>query len=141
VKVTRGDRIHAGVMTLSGILTMAAWALYWTTDFFLKPGDPLWTKFENPFVLPDAAMSAALWTSAWWMIKGDRRSVPIGIAAGGAATFLFLLDFLFNLQNGYYVPVTADVLVECIFNLVCAVLGPVTVIRLWRRLPAFETSR
>ena len=109
MKVAKADRIHAVAMALSGVLTMTAWALYWTTDFFVKPGDPLWTMFENAFVLPDAAMSMALWISARWLVKGDRRCVPAGIAAGGAMTFLFLLDFLFNIQNGYYLPFSADV--------------------------------
>ena len=137
-EITAGDRVHAAVMALTGVFTSVAWTLYWTTDLFKKPDDPLWNKFEDPFVLPDTAMCIALWFSAYWLMKGDSRCVPAGIAAGGALVFLFLLDFLFNVQNGYYLPITSDNVIEVFFNVVCLALGPLTIVRLWRRRFVFD---
>jgi hypothetical protein len=133
-----GDRVHAIVMILVAVLAVAGWAIYFATDLFVKPDDPIWNVFENAFVFADLSLAAGLACSVHWMRARDARCVPAGIAAGGGLIFLLLIDTTFNLQNGYYVPVSPIVCLEVLINLICLSFGPITILRLWRRRHLYE---
>jgi hypothetical protein len=67
-------------------------------------------------------------------------AVPLGIAAVGGMIFLLALDFLFNVQNGYYREWTPVLAVEIAINLLCLGFGPFTIVRLWLRRKALEAQ-
>jgi hypothetical protein len=133
-----GDRIHAGVMLFIAALGFVGWTVYWTTDLFVNPNDPLWNRYEDTFVLADLLMCSSFLASGVLLLRGNVLAVPLGIAAAGAMVFLLALDFLFNVQNGYYRELTPVLCIEIAINLLCLAFGPFTVIRLWRRRQALE---
>jgi hypothetical protein len=117
---------------------LVGWTVYWTTDVFVKPDDPLWNRYEDTFVLGDVLMSLSFIASGVLLLRRNVLAVPLGIAAAGAMVFLLSLDFLFNVQNGYYRELGPVTLLEIGINLLCLAFGPFTVIRLWRRRHALE---
>jgi hypothetical protein len=114
------------------------WTVYWTTDLFVDPEDPLWNRYEDTFVLADLLMCSAYLAAGVLLWRGRVLAVPLGIAAAGATVFLLALDFLFNVQNGYYRSVTPVMALEVFINLLCLAFGPFTIVRLWRRRLALE---
>ncbi len=133
-----GDRIHAALMLAIGVFGFAGWTLYWTTDLFVKPHDPLWNRYEDTFVLADLVMCSAYLAAAWLLLRRRVLAVPLGIAAAGGTVFLLCMDLLFNLQNGYYRDATPVTVLEVGINLLCLAFGPFTIVRLWRRRLALE---
>ena len=81
-------------------------------------------------------MAAGFAGSAAALARGRSIAVPLGVAAGGAMTFLGALDVLWNLQHGSYRRMSPALAVESYINSVCLVFGPLTVTRLWRRRTA-----
>ncbi len=120
-------------MLLIAAFGFVGWTVYWTTDVFVDPRNPLWNRYEDTFVLADALMCAAYFASGLLLIRRRVLAVPLGIAAAGATVFLLSLDFLFNVQNGYYRTITPVMGLEIGINLLCVAFGPFTILRLWRR--------
>jgi hypothetical protein len=54
--------------------------------------------------------------------------------------FLLALDFLFNVQNGYYREWNPVLAVEIAINLLCLGFGPFTIVRLWQRRKTLEAQ-
>ena len=129
--VTRGDRVHAALMRVAAVGTIA----YWVAYFFgaVQTGnDPGYVAFENAFPLADAYMSVAYLLAAHLLVRGRTAAVPVGIAAGSAMVFLGLMDTLFNLEHGQYAIRTPEMATEIAINVVCLIFGPWTMVRLWR---------
>jgi hypothetical protein len=133
-----GDRIHGAVMLLIAAFGFVGWTVYWSTDVFVNPRDPLWNRYEDTFVLADVLMCAAYFASGLLLLRRRVLAVPLGLAAAGATVFLLSLDFLFNVQNGYYRTFTPVMGLEIAINLLCLAFGPFTIVRLWRRRLALE---
>ncbi len=133
-----GDRIHAAAMLLIAAFGFVCWTVYWTTDVFVDLQSPLWNRYEDTFVLGDVLMCSAYLAAGLLLIRRRVLAVPLGIAAAGATVFLLSLDFLFNVQNGYYRTFTPVMVLEIGINLLCLAFGPFTIIRLWRRRLVLE---
>jgi hypothetical protein len=136
-KVNRADRVHAIVMLVAALGTLAYWTAYFTAGAVQTSDDAAYVAFENAFPLADAYMATCYVAAAILLLKGRAAAIPIGIAAGSAMVFLGAMDTLFNLEHGKYADMTAEMTVETIINLMCFVLGPVTMIRLWRARSRF----
>jgi hypothetical protein len=132
------DRIHAAAMMAIAVFGFVCCTLYWMTDLFVKPDDPLWNRYEDTFLVGDLLMCSAYLASGLLLLRQRVLAVPLGIAAAGATVFLLCLDFLFNIQNGYYRDLTPVAILEIGINLLCLAFGPFTIVRLWRRRLALE---
>lgn len=133
VRPTRGDRLHAMMMGAVAIGVVVYWVDYFTAGQVRSSDDAAYIAFENAFPAADGLMAATFAASAWHLVKGRALAVPLGIAAGGAMTFLGAMDSLWNLEHGSYLPMTAEMAVETVINVISIVFGPWTVARLWRR--------
>ena len=137
--VTRGDRVHAALMRVAAVGTIAYWVAYFWFGAGQTGDDPGYVAFENAFPLADAYMAVAYLVAAHLLVRGRVAAVAVGIAAGSAMVFLGLMDTLFNLQHGQYAIRTPEMATEIAINVVCLVFGPWTMVRLWsarRRLAA-----
>ena len=137
--VTRGDRVHAALMRVAAVGTIAYWVAYFWFGAVQTGDDPGYVAFENAFPLADAYMAVAYLVAAHFLVRGRVAAVAVGIAAGSAMVFLGLMDTLFNLQHGQYAIRTPEMATEIAINVVCLVFGPWTMVRLWsarRRLAA-----
>ena len=130
--VTRGDRVHAGLMRVAAVGTIAYWVAYFWFGAVQTGDDPGYVAFENAFPLADAYMAVAYLVAAHLLVRGRPAAIPVGIGAGSAMVFLGLMDTLFNLEHGQYAIRTPEMATEIAINVVCLVFGPWTMVRLWR---------
>ena len=79
--VTRGDRVHAALMRVVAVGTIAYWVAYFWFGAVQTGSDPGYVAFENAFPLADAYMAAAYLVAAHLLVRGRPAAVPVGIAA------------------------------------------------------------
>ena len=131
-QASSGDRVHAALMLLAALGTVAYWTAWFTTGAVRTADDAAYVAFENAFPLADGYMSACYVVAAVLLLRGRASAVPVGIAAGSAMVFLGLMDTLFNLEHGKYTTMTGEMAVETAINVACLTFGPATIVRLWR---------
>lgn len=124
-------------MLVAALGTLAYWTAYFTAGAVQTSEDAAYVAFENAFPLADAYMAACYVAAAVLLLRGRAAAVPIGIAAGSAMVFLGAMDTLFNLEHAKYADMTAEMAIETVINVVCFVLGPVTMVRLWHARSRF----
>jgi len=139
-QASSGDRVHAALMLLAALGTVAYWTTWFTTGAVRTADDAAYVAFENAFPLADGYMTLCYVVAAVHLLRGRASAVPVGIAAGSAMVFLGLMDTLFNLEHGKYATMTGEMTVETAINVGCLTFGPVTMIRLWNARGRFETD-
>jgi hypothetical protein len=139
-QASSGDRVHAALMLLAALGTVAYWTAWFTTGAVRTADDAAYVAFENAFPLADGYMTLCYVVAAVHLLRGRASAVPVGIAAGSAMVFLGLMDTLFNLEHGKYATMTGEMAVETAINVGCLTFGPVTMIRLWNARGRFETD-
>jgi hypothetical protein len=140
-QASTGDRVHAALMLLAALGTVAYWTAYFAAGAVQTSDDPAYVAFENAFPLADGYMTACYVVAAVLLLRARATAVPAGIAAGSAMVFLGLMDTLFNLEHGKYAAMTPEMAVETAINVGCLTLGPATMVRLWRARRRLEPSR
>jgi hypothetical protein len=131
-QASSGDRVHAALMFLAALGTVAYWTAWFTTGAVRTADDAAYVAFENAFPLADGYMTVCWVVAAVLLLRGRATAVPVGIAAGSAMVFLGLMDTLFNLEHGKYTTMTGEMAVETAINVACLTFGPATTVRLWR---------
>ena len=131
-QASSGDRVHAALMLLAALGTVAYWTAWFTTGTVRTADDAAYVAFENAFPLADGYMTLCYVVAAVHLLRGRASAVPVGIAAGSAMVFLGLMDTLFNLEHGKYADPSAPMAVETAINVVCLAFGPWSMVRLWR---------
>jgi hypothetical protein len=126
------DRWHAGFMRLAGVVTIAYWIEYFSSGTVRTETDRAYVEFENAFPLADGYMAALFLAAAHLLHRERQETVPVGVAAGSAMTYLAGMDILYNLEHGKYRHMTPEMAWETLMNLFCLVFGPLTMFRLWR---------
>jgi hypothetical protein len=127
------DRVHAVFMTVSALGVLAYWLVYFTSGATHVRSDDVYISFENSFPLADGYMSLCFLLAAVYLWQGRRQTLLWGIAAGSTMLYLACMDFLFNLEQGHFhLPLSPEMLAECVIVAWCASFGPFTVWRLWR---------
>lgn len=129
---TRGDRVHAGLMRAAAVLTGAYWAEFFTSGRVRTSEDRAYVDFERAFLLADAYMAIAYLAAARRLSQGHPDAVGIGVAAGSAMTFLGLMDLAYDLQQGKFADRTPEMMLEAAIVASSLILGPLTMMRLWR---------
>jgi hypothetical protein len=59
------------------------------------------------------------------------------LLAGGAAIFLGLMDLLYDMQHGMFVPLTGEAAIELVIVALLLCLGPLMVGLLWKQRELF----
>ena len=109
------------------ILTSIGLILFWTAFFLfdLAPENPPtgFFEYEHSFPLPDGVLAIGLLLSGIGLIKKKDYAKNLSLICAGALIFLGLVDFSFNIQNGMYLPSTADLILNAFINIWCLFLG------------------
>lgn len=130
--VDTADRWHTALLSLSGVVTIAYWIEYFSSEKVRTETDRAYVEFETAFPLADGYMAALFLAAARLLSKKREEAVPVGLAAGSAMTYLAGMDILYNLEHRKYAKMTPEMAWETVMNLFCLVFGPFTMIRLWR---------
>ena len=130
------DRVHAALMIAAVLVTAAYWLVYFTSGATQTRDDAVYLGFESAFPLADAWMSLCFAISAFFLLRDDARGVLWGLCAGSAMVYLASMDLLFDLEQHIFAVMSfdsgGDAWVEAAIVTSCWLLGPITVVRLWR---------
>ena len=130
------------VIAVLMLLTATGTLLFWVTFFadleaqrggYLASRCDAWFAWEMSFPLADAwmAVTAILGAVGLWRMRPT--GLLFGLVSGGAMVFLGLMDVLFFLQNGLYLPLTGEVAVELFIHIWTAALGLFAIAYIWVR--------
>ena len=129
--------ITAVLMLLTAIGIILFWVIFFAdldaqreSTFALQ--SEAWFAWELSFPLADAwvALTALLGAIGLWRMRPT--GLLFGLVSGGAMVFLGLIDLLFFLQNGLYLPMNAEVAIELLIHLWVTGLGLFAIAIIWK---------
>ena len=97
------------------------------------PDYPLYVAFERACPLADAWLALTALLGAVGLCRMRPQGFLAMLLAGSAAIFLGLLDLLYDLEHGMFVPLSAGALIELAFVLLLLVLGPLVIGLSWQQ--------
>jgi hypothetical protein len=124
------------------LLTAVGTILFWITFFanleaqrsgYLASRCDAWFAWEMSFPLADGWMAATtiLAAAGLWRIRSG--GLLFGLVSGGAMVFLGLMDALFFLQNGLYLPLVSEAAVELLIHVWMVTFGLFAIAYVWSR--------
>jgi hypothetical protein len=115
--------------------------LYWITWFSAPsvlqsrtpdaPDYPIYVAFEQAFPLADAWLAAAALIGAIGLWKMRDWGFLFMLLAASAAIFLGLMDLLYGLEHGMFIPLTAESAIELMIVILLLLLGPIIIYLTW----------
>jgi hypothetical protein len=136
MKRPTGLTVVATLMLLTAVGTL----LFWVTFFadleaqrsgYLASRCDAWFAWEVSFPLADVWMAATAILGAVGLWRMRPTGLLFGLVSGGAMVFLGLMDALFFLQNGLYLPLTGEVAVELFIHVWTVVFGLFAIAYVW----------
>jgi hypothetical protein len=137
----RALTITAVLMLLTAIGIILFWIVSfadldaWRESTFASQS-AAWFAWELSFPLADAwvALTAILGAIGLW--RRRPAGLLFGLVSGGAMVFLGLIDLLFFLENGLYLPVNAESVIELLIHLWATGFGLFAIAAIWSRSDA-----
>ena len=136
MKRPTGLTVTAVLMLLTAVGTI----LFWVTFFadleaqrggYLASRCDAWFAWEMSFPLADGWMAATAILGAVGLWRMRPAGLLFGLVSGGAMVFLGLMDVLFFLQNGLYLPLNSEVAVELFIHIWTAIFGLFAIVYVW----------
>jgi len=129
--------IAAGLMLLTAIGITLFWVVFFADldaqrESVFASRSEAWFAWELSFPLADAwvAMTAILGAIGLWYRRPT--GLLFGLVSGGAMVFLGLIDLLFFLENGLYLPMNAESAIELLIHLWAMGFGLFAIVTIWR---------
>ncbi len=119
----RGTKPIVVLETLTALGLILFWIGFFTVGLAPETPPPGYFVYEHAFPLPDLLLAAVLLVAARLLHRDRPAGRTLSLVCAGALTFLGVLDFSFNLQNGLYSISTLDLVLNAFINLWCGVLG------------------
>jgi len=123
------------------LLTAAGTLLFWVAFFAdletqrsgtLASRSDAWFAWELSFPLADLWMAVTGIVGAVGLWRARSGGLLFGLVSGGAMVFLGLMDALFFLENGLYLPLTGEVAVELFIHVWTVAFGGWAIATIWR---------
>jgi hypothetical protein len=126
------------LMLLTSIGIVTFWAIFFAdleaqrASTFASRSEA-WLAWELSFPLADGwvALTAAVGAIGLW--RGRPFGLSFGLVSGGGLVFLGLIDLLFFLQNGLYLPLTTEAATELLIHLWATGFGLFAIVIIWSR--------
>lgn len=136
MKRPRSVTILALLMLLTAIGTVLFWIVFFSDLEAQRSGYfasrcAAWFAWERSFPLADAWMAATALLAALGLWRQRPSGLLFGLVSGGAMVFLGLMDILFFLQNGLYLPLNSEVIAEALIHLWTSALGLTAIWLIW----------
>jgi hypothetical protein len=123
------------------LLTAAGIAIYWIAfltsldaqrEGYFASRSEAWFAWELSFPLSDAwiAATAILGTIGLWRLR--QSGLLFGLASSGAMVFLGLIDALFFLENGLYLPLNGEVAIQILIQAWMVGFGLFVIYTIWK---------
>jgi hypothetical protein len=136
MKRPTGLTVTAALMLLTAVGTL----LFWVTFFadleaqrsgYLASQCDAWFAWEMSFPLADAWMAATAILGAVGLWRTRPIGLLFGLVSGGAMVFLGMMDALFFLKNGLYLPLVGEVAVELFIHIWTVAFGLFAIAYIW----------
>ena len=129
------------VIAVLMLLTAIGIAVYWTAflsdldaqraGYFASQSEA-WFAWELSFPLPDAWIAATAILGAAGLWRARPSGLLFGLVSSGAMVFLGLIDALFFLENGLFVPLNGEVVVQILIQVWMIGFGLFSIHTTWR---------
>ncbi len=136
MKRPTGLTVTAVLMLLTAVGTILFWATFFADleaqrNGILASRCDAWFAWEMSFPLADlwVALTAILGAVGLWRMRP--AGLLFGLVSGGAMVFLGLMDVLFFLENGLYLPLTGEVAVELFIHVWTVAFGLSAITCMW----------
>jgi hypothetical protein len=136
-KLPKGFVILAVILTIFALGTVAFWVVFFTLGLVSASDRPAYLEHEKSFPLADAYMAACLLISVVGLVRKRAWGLLFGHLGASGVIFLGLMDTLYALQNGLIKDFSFASIETFIICATCLILGPATIIYLWRNRRAF----
>jgi hypothetical protein len=137
MKRPTGITVTAVLMLLTAIGTLLFWVTFFADLEAQRSGElatrnSAWFAWELSFPLADAwmAVTAVLGAVGLWRLRPS--GLLFSLVSAGAMVFLALMDGLFFLENGLYLPMTIETAVELFIHAWLLALGLAAIVYVWR---------
>ncbi len=128
----KGFVVLAIILAVFALGVIAFWIEFFTSGAVSMSDRPAYLEHEQSFPLADAYMSACALICAVGLIRRRPWALLFGLLAGSGIIFLGLMDTLYSLQQGIFSLSTAAGIEALVICAVCLILGPATIVYLWR---------
>jgi hypothetical protein len=128
----KGFVILAIILIVFAIGTMAFWIEFFTSGTVSMSDRPAYLEHEQSFPAADGYMVACALICAVGIIRQRPWGLLFGLLAGSAIIFLGLMDTLYSIQQGIFTEFTAAAGESFVICAICLILGPATIIYVWR---------
>jgi len=138
MKRPSGLTATAALMLLTAIGTLLFWAVFFLDleaqrAGYLASRAASWFAWEQSFPLADAWMALTAILGAVGLWRRHPAGLLFGLVSGGAMVFLGLMDILFFLQNGLYLPLNVEVALELCIHVWVTGFGLLVIAYIWSR--------
>lgn len=129
------------ILALLMLLTAIGTAIFWIVFFadleaqrngYFASRCATWFAWELSFPLADAWMAATALLAALGLWRKRPYGLLFGLVSGGAMVFLGLMDILFFLQNGLYLPLNGEAIAEALIHLWMSAFGLAAIGLIWK---------
>lgn len=128
----KGFVVLAVILPVFSLGTIAFWIEFFTSGTVSMSDTAAYIEHEQSFPLADSYMVVCALTCAVGLIRQRPWALVSGVMAGSAIIFLGLMDTLYSIQQGIFSRFTVTGVEAFIICAVCLILGPATIIYLWR---------
>ena len=136
MKRPTGLSIVAALMLLTAVGTLLFWIAFFADLEGQRTGtlasrNDAWFAWELSFPLADLWMAATAIVGAVGLWRMRPTGLLFGLVSGGAMVFLGLMDVLFFLENGLYLPMTGEIAVELFIHVWTVAFGLWAIAAIW----------
>jgi hypothetical protein len=136
MKRPTGLTVTAVLMLLTAVGTLIFWVTFFADleaqrSGYLASRCDAWFAWEMSFPLADGWMAATAILGAVGLWRMRPTGLLFGLVSGSAMVFLGLMDVLFFLQNGLYLPLAGEVAVELFIHIWTAAFGLFVIAYIW----------
>ena len=128
----KGFMVLAIILVVFALGVIAFWITFFTSGAVSMGDSQAYLEHEQSFPLADGYMAACCLICAVGLFKRRSWALLFGLLAGSGIIFLGLMDTLYSIQQGIFAAFDAAALEAFVICGVCLVLGPATIIYLWR---------
>ena len=133
-----GLTVTATLMFLTAVGTFLFWIVFFADleaqrGGYLASRSDAWFAWELSFPLADGWMALTAILGAVGLWRRRATGLLFGLVSGSAMVFLGLMDALFFLENGLYLPLNVEVAVELFIHLWTVAFGLFAIAYVWRR--------
>jgi hypothetical protein len=134
--------VTAVLMLLTAIGIILFWVFFFSDldaqrESTFASQSEAWFAWELSFPLADGWVALTAIAGAIGLWRGRPTGLLFGLVSGGALVFLGLIDLLFFLENGLYLPMNAEAAIELLIHLWAMGFGLFTIVIIWSRGDAF----